>query len=390
MSLEKSDAAVRPTGGSPTTGLEPSSPRALKTEAPLYHPPAHSGADMGIDANWTDLTDNDYEFLAPELLTSPTPALTTMTPTPLASPDWDLFEVCPSAPVLPLNYDAVEEVLAQGYVPVIPAAADDVWSSLECVNPLEVEGVQTPDIQPPSPVKPPPGKKLKLIIPPRDPAPTPSLDTIDTAAVAAVLADQAPQFDLLKFVTDATLGPEDPAFMELAADTEPLVSSTSNSHDLATLDLADLADPDYPPTLPNVGKRPLKRSTTGRARGRPPSAASKSRERLSHAPSDHAYDASSVVSAEDAQEMKYRRMRDLNNEASKRCRQNRKRKFEALVDDEEELRTKNRQLRMRCQQLEDVVTQLKKRFIDRVANPMSQTSPPINLDRLVQQALSPT
>ena len=43
------------------------------------------------------------------------------------------------------------------------------------------------------------------------------------------------------------------------------------------------------------------------------------------------YESSSSMSSDELQEARYRRMRDLNNAASKRCRNNRKRKFQVCI-----------------------------------------------------------
>ena len=78
-------------------------------------------------------------------------------------------------------------------------------------------------------------------------------------------------------------------------------------------------------------------------------------------------------------------MRDLNNEASKRCRQNRKRKFAKIEEEEEELKSQNRELKAKCRQLEDLVGQLKRRFIEKVANPKREA---LDLNVLMKQRLS--
>jgi len=69
---------------------------------------------------------------------------------------------------------------------------------------------------------------------------------------------------------------------------------------------------------------------------------------------------------------KYRRMRDLNNEASKRCRQNRKLKINDLLMEEEELKARNRELNVKFELLQEQVTALKKLFLHRVVNPPVQ------------------
>jgi hypothetical protein len=119
-----------------------------------------------------------------------------------------------------------------------------------------------------------------------------------------------------------------------------------------------------------------------RRRGRPPSTP---QPILSVA--DHSYDGydDSSLSADDIKGAKYRRMRDLNNEASKRCRQNRKRKFGTLIDSESDLRERNAELKMKCKQMEELVERLKNEFIGKVSNPMAAgpSKPKVDLEKML-------
>ena len=58
-------------------------------------------------------------------------------------------------------------------------------------------------------------------------------------------------------------------------------------------------------------------------------------------------------------DLKYRRMRDLNNLASKRCRQNRKQKMETLEHDLSKERERNSDLEMKVRLLEEQVKRVK-------------------------------
>lgn len=58
-------------------------------------------------------------------------------------------------------------------------------------------------------------------------------------------------------------------------------------------------------------------------------------------------------------DQRYRRMRDLNNEASKRCRENRKRKQEVLEEECEQLKERNTHLKAKLRKLESAVAKLK-------------------------------
>merc|ERR1712141_694322 len=88
-----------------------------------------------------------------------------------------------------------------------------------------------------------------------------------------------------------------------------------------------------------------------RPRGRPPTAATVAVV--------NEYD-SSTMSESDQKLVKYRRMRDLNNAASKRCRVNRKRKFEVMEDEVNSLERKNISLKTEVEGLEARVEKAKK------------------------------
>jgi hypothetical protein len=92
-----------------------------------------------------------------------------------------------------------------------------------------------------------------------------------------------------------------------------------------------------------------------RPRGRPPTAATFVEM------SD--YDSSSAMSTDELKDVKYRRMRDLNNAASKRCRVNRKRKFEVMETEEEILIKRNLRLKIQVEGLEAQVAKFKAAFL---------------------------
>lgn len=207
---------------------------------------------------------------------------------------------------------------------------------------------------------------------------------LDTPAIEAVMAKNASEanFDLLAFVTNETLDPTDPSFLSLVGDTSPSTSAglfLEDSKDgIETVDSDDLYQPG-----PSKGKRRLtakeKKGKSSRPRGRPPSATVTS---VASKVTD--YDSTSAMSGEDVKQAKYRRMRDLNNEASKRCRKNRKRKFAKIEEEEEDLMSQNQELKAKCRQLEDLVGQLKRKFIEKVANPRKE---PLDLNVLMKQKL---
>jgi hypothetical protein len=70
-------------------------------------------------------------------------------------------------------------------------------------------------------------------------------------------------------------------------------------------------------------------------------------------------------------ERRYRRMRDLNNVASQRCRLKRKNKMQNVFEDLKQEEEKNRELSMKVRLLEEQVAALKKHFINKISNPRS-------------------
>ena len=88
-----------------------------------------------------------------------------------------------------------------------------------------------------------------------------------------------------------------------------------------------------------------------RPRGRPPTAPTVA--------SVSDYDSSSALSNDERKEHKYRRMRDLNNAASKRCRIRRKRKHEEMEDEVRQLETENAVMKVHVEELEQKVAKFK-------------------------------
>jgi len=66
-------------------------------------------------------------------------------------------------------------------------------------------------------------------------------------------------------------------------------------------------------------------------------------------------------------EEKYRRMRDLNNDASKRCRENRKRKLQQLEEDLVAEEQRNQTLKLKLRLLEEAKDEAKKMFLQSIA-----------------------
>lgn len=178
----------------------------------------------------------------------------------------------------------------------------------------------------------------------------------------AIPEDSCP---LLKMVLDETIEPDSEEF-------KSFVSVVPG--DLETLDIGDLIGPSTSSTNVEVkqethedgvadhvtivkrgrGRPRLPRPENEpprRPRGRPPTAATVA-DVLD-------YDSSSALSSEEKKAHKYRRMRDLNNAASKRCRLNRKRKMGDMESDVSLLSSKNLRLQIEVQQLEEMVEKYK-------------------------------
>jgi hypothetical protein len=220
---------------------------------------------------------------------------------------------------------------------------------------------------------------------------------VDTPAVEMLLAGGNGSFDLFNFIHQDELPIDDPEFLKhLNVDSlsptlllkDPLEQAILQSEltGLGTINIVDIEEEEEKPAadeviprVPPRGKRllakPAKLKATKlrasaraaaapyppRRRGRPPSSTVTSSACSSSAASprpstssDHSYmwrDASSM-SEDEVKDFKYRRMRDLNNEASKRCRQNRKKKSDEMEQVEKDLVAHNAFLRAKVNSLE--------------------------------------
>merc|ERR1712168_368484 len=96
-------------------------------------------------------------------------------------------------------------------------------------------------------------------------------------------------------------------------------------------------------------------------------------------------DEDSTVSASDGyltedelERMKKRRARDLNNEASKRCRENRKLLFKKQLEELETLTKRNQDLKRTLNDLHNQVSTLKESMMDTIFKGRNQNLPPKN------------
>jgi len=267
--------------------------------------------------------------------------------------------------------------------------AKDVWTAaadepLYCANPMEIEGrdildapiyfedqepaaaaapvvISIPEAATPTKAR----KKLRLIMP--KPA------EVATAAVAALhpAAPTTPEvvdaiekslqknseesIDLLAYVTDSTIKVDDPSFLAYIGSTTPGVAEEVSRPTAVS---------------PPKGKKlSAKRVAVPKA---DPEAA------VPEAASVPAPSTSSSTSS------KYRRMRDLNNVASKRCRNKRKRKQAELEAEQKELEKRNEVLKAKCLKMEELVERMKAQFLKRVAKPKT----PLDLDQIVADRLA--
>ena len=234
---------------------------------------------------------------------------------------------------------------------------------------------------------------------------------------------EASNFDLLDFVVNSELPVNDPNFLAVLDDI-PTPQALDQDDELVTVDPTEIAIPAAASTSnkqPPKGKKILMKPLVNEASSRPRYNLDRlafiklskltdnivnemrmvnnvnnlinrrSKSRTSKVTtSDHAYmtgaaDNIKAEAPEDVEDQKYRRMRDLNNAASKRCRANRKRKQATMQEEEEFLVRRNKELKMKATQMEEMVEKLKAKFIEKVANPQRE---PLDLDRLMAQRLS--
>merc|ERR1711899_495816 len=185
--------------------------------------------------------------------------------------------------------------------------------------------------------------------------------------------------DLLNMVIDDSIGMES---MAEFFSSQPECSTVnlqdinvSNQSEVISSNSIDASDeqlnsvestPMHTPVRRGPG-RPKKPRTTERVvrpRGRP------ARIHTENTNEHHNYsnDSSSMSTAE----RRYRRMRDLNNIASQRCRLKRKSKMQNALDELKEEENRNKELSMKVRILEEQVKALKQHFITKISNPQKR------------------
>merc|ERR1712203_214618 len=218
----------------------------------------------------------------------------------------------------------------------------------------------------------------------------------------SMISEEAEEPDLLKMVIDDSIG------VQTLAQQLNTPLETLNINDIFALSEIDTA-----PVVPTCAQEdtishietsdePMKKPR-GRGRPRKERAAvvvKRSRVRPSKLPSNvndvmaahHNYsNGGALNSTLTTDERRYRRMRDLNNVASQRCRLKRKEKMHGAVSQLKEEEEKNKLLTMRMRLLEEQVIALKEEFKKRVANPrmilVSKTKVPTKETAAAQPAL---
>jgi hypothetical protein len=214
--------------------------------------------------------------------------------------------------------------------------------------------------------------------------------------------EEAEEPDLLKMVIDDSIGVQTLAqqlntpletlnindiFSLSEIDTAPVVPSCTQEDTRSHMETSD-----EPMKKPRGRGRPRKERSAvvvKRSRGRPSKLPSNVNDVMA---AHHNYsNGGAVNSTLTTNERRYRRMRDLNNVASQRCRLRRKEKMHGAVSQLKEEEEKNKLLTMRVRLLEEQVLALKEEFKKRVANPrmilVSKTKVPTKEAAAVQPAL---
>jgi hypothetical protein len=214
--------------------------------------------------------------------------------------------------------------------------------------------------------------------------------------------EEAEEPDLLKMVIDDSIGVQTLAqqlntpletlnindiFALSEIETAPVVPNCAEEHASSHMETSDESM-----KKPRGRGRPRKERSAvvvKRSRGRPSKLPSTMSDVMA---SHHNYsNGGALNSTLTTDERRYRRMRDLNNVASQRCRLRRKEKMHGAVSQLKEEEEKNKLLTMRVRLLEEQVLALKEEFKKRVANPrmilVSKTKVPTKETAAVQPAL---
>jgi len=311
----------------------------------------------------------------------------------------------------------INEIIAEGFLPIATSNTEskmddshiwgatwgadslfnDVMPEMEIVNPLTVEGksfaneqmdsesdtssskIENQPLNMPQPSS---NEDMVSLIDMKD-----AFEGLDEDFVASVLdeiennvegntnAENVPATkDLLEMVIDDSIG------METVAQVLNEPYTTLNLQDIGTItenptticvspNTQEEDSNDVTSTVVTVPKRKVGRPCKERAevktpkrRGRP----TKEHSNVDILTADHHNYSNKIKSTV---EKRYRRMRDLNNVASQRCRLKRKQKMHSALEELKNEEEKNEQLSIKVRVLEDQVRDLKKLFINKISNP---------------------
>jgi len=195
-------------------------------------------------------------------------------------------------------------------------------------------------------------------------------------------------FDLFDFVMDDAIPMDDPSFQQALEEPSelPALFTTIDASAIAPVSVPAAAPLTVMPTVVSKVDKDVVVTVTEPTVERPPvhrapAASVEAPSEVGVANDDHAYAGVRRVPHQRAprkklptQQAKYRRMRDLNNDASKRCRHNRKLKIKDLLEEEKMLAEKNEELKMKLNVMQEQVEALKKLFLHKIANPTSQAT----------------
>jgi len=186
--------------------------------------------------------------------------------------------------------------------------------------------------------------------------------------------------DLEKYVMDPTIAPDSQVFENFVAVNNPTV----------TLDLTNFEDSVVGPSTSgstqsiSVSGNQVQQLPVKRGRGRPrlvktePDPPKRPRGRPATAPEwaqVDAYDSSNSSNDMSEDEKQYKRMRDLNNAASKRCRVGRKRKSQEEEEEQFALGTRNLELKSQVKSLESQVKDFKALIFQMIKKQKGSTIP---------------
>merc|ERR1712061_58362 len=191
----------------------------------------------------------------------------------------------------------------------------------------------------------------------------------------------AEENDLLRMVMDDSIGMDTMAqicqtlpdcstvnLQDISSSTEnevaPSPSVGTTEEGLDTVETAPVLTPAR--RGPGRPKKPRTTERVVRPRGRPARIHTSSENTNEH----HNYSNDSISMS--TAERRYRRMRDLNNIASQRCRLKRKSKMQQALDDLKNVEEQNKELKIKYRLLEEQVRVIKKAFIQRIANPQQK------------------